>query len=354
MMAVGFLLLAATVAARQVTSVPVESQSSGYTLAETDSLDTLRVRLVGEQADVRRTSRVMGAVVPGYLSSRGLPPIQGRFTLTDSGLVFRSVDGSIARFPLVGPVRETAGRKRRAATIALAYIDESGGRPAYVFRVDAGVFETDVPGALLDLASHPGWLDSVPGSEWIVEQPLVRAGDSTALWSTARGIAAGSYADSLYTIFGHPTAPIGLIGARGRKAGRLGEYIAKRDSLALDPGRMVGVAQLRHTLAHELGHRWQSHAPSQVATLWREVAPIRDPRRYGYGNASEHQAEAIAFAVDFLQTTASNRQPATKSIRLLDHYELLVPGTRIMVRYLALQPIYRSHPLAGLLTTGAE
>jgi hypothetical protein len=91
-----------------------------------------------------------------------------------------------------------------------------------------------------------------------------------------------------------------------------------------------------------------------VATLWREVAPIRDPRRYGYGNASEHQAEAIAFAVDFLQTTASNRQPATKSIRLLDHYELLVPGTRIMVRYLALQPIYRSHPLAGLLTTGAE
>ena len=40
------------------------------------------------------------------------------------------------------------------------------------------------------------------------------------------------------------------------------------------------------------------------------------------------------------------------ALTLLDHYELLVPGTRTMVRYLALQPIYRGHPLAGRLTTG--
>ena len=32
---------------------------------------------------------------------------------------------------------------------------------------------------------------------------------------------------------------------------------------------------------------------------------MRDPKRYGYGTATEHQAEAIAFAVDFLQTTTA-------------------------------------------------
>ena len=344
--------MAGTIATGGLMTLPA-SRPVGYGLrADANALDTLKVRLVGQDAGVSRTSSVLGSVVPGYLSRRGLPPIQGRFTLSDSGLVFWSADGAMARFPLVGLVREAGGRERRASTVALAYIDESGGRPAYVFRVDAGVFETDMPGALLDLASHPGWLDSITATEWKLEQPLVPSGDSTAVWRTAHGIAAGTYADSLYALFGRPTAPVGLIGMRGRKAGRLGEYIASRDSLALDPARMVGMPQLRHTLAHELAHRWQARAPGQVATLWQKVVPIRDPKRYGYGNASEHQAEAIAFAIDFLQTTAAAREPATRSIRLLDHYELLVPGTRILVRYLALQPIYRAHPLAGLLTTG--
>lgn len=349
------LVLAATVAASGAISTPAPIRSSAYAPAGgVRSLDTLRVRLVGAPTRARRAPSVLGAVVPGYLSPRGLPPVQGRFTLTDTGLVFRSVNGSIARFPLVGPVRQIAGRKQRPSAVALAYIGESGGHPAYVFRVDAAVFETDAPGPLLEVASHPAWLDSVAPSKWDTDRPLARAGDSTALWATARGIARGSYADSLYTLFGSPRADIGLIGWKGRSAGRLGEYIGKRDSLALDPSRITGTAQLRHTLAHELGHRWQARAPAQVTTIWRGVAPIRDPKRYGYGNASEHQAEAIAFAVDFLQTTAPGWEPAAVSVRLLDHYELLVPGTRTMVRYFALQPIYRRHPLRGLLTTGSS
>jgi hypothetical protein len=104
-------------------------------------------------------------------------------------------------------------------------------------------------------------------------------------------------------------------------------------------------------MAHELGHRWQTRAPSQVATLWLDVSPIRDPKRYGYGDLSEHQAEAIAFAVNFLQTTAPVADPES-AMTLLDHYELLVPGTRTMVRYLALQTVYRHHPLRSVLTTG--
>ena len=99
------------------------------------------------------------------------------------------------------------------------------------------------------------------------------------------------------------------MGERGRAAGRLGEYIASRDSLALDPGRMTSEAQLRHTLAHELAHRWQARSVAQLAALWRGTAAIRDPKRYGYDNVSEHQAEAAAFAVHFLLATAAASWP---------------------------------------------
>lgn len=346
----GRLLFLATVTAIAVASAPAGFRTAGYEpAAEPRSRDTLRVRMVERASRGRALAR--GAVVDGYLSSRGLPPVKGRFTVTDGGLVFRSADGSTSRFPLVGPIRGTAGRRWRATTVSLAYIDEANHRPVYVFRVDASVFETEVPGHLLDVAAHPTWLDSAAPTEWAVDLPLVSSADTTALWAAARSIMASTYADSLYALFGAPRAPVGLVGRRGRAAGRLGEYIGSRDSLALDPARMTGASQLRHTLAHELGHRWQARSPAQIAALWSGIGPIRDPKRYGYGNISEHQAEAIAFAINFLQTTATGTEPVASSLTLLDHYELLVPGTRTLVRYLALQPVYRRHPLAGILTT---
>jgi hypothetical protein len=236
--------------------------------------------------------------------------------------------------------------------VSLAYVENDGDRPVYLFRIDAGVFETETPGALLDLAAHPEWLDSLGPSNAQVEPPLVNGADSTALWGATREMASSAFADSLYTLFGRPRAPVGLIGRRGRMAGRLGEYIGSRDSLAFDPARMSGRAQLRHAMAHELGHRWQARAPGQLATLWQGVLPMRDPKRYGYDDQSEHQAEAVAFAVNFLQTTAAANRSPNAALTLLDHYELLVPGTRTMVRYLALQPLYRRHPLRHLLTIG--
>jgi hypothetical protein len=316
------------------------------------SLDTLRTKSTESAARSHHPRLATDAVIPGYLSARGLPPVRGQFTVTDSGLVFSSLEGAVTRFPLVGPVRQTGERRWRPTTVSLAYMEEGSGGPIYVFRIDAGVFETDTPGALLDLATHPDWLDSLGPTDWMAEQPLVNGSDSTAVWGTAREIASSAFADSLYALFGRPRAPVGLIGRRGRRAGRLGEYIALRDSLALDPGRMSGRAQLRHAMAHELGHRWQARAPAQVATLWQGVTPIRDPKRYGYGDESEHQAEAIAFAINFLGTTAAARDSVNTSLTLLDHYELLVPGTRTMVRYLSLQPLYRNHPLRSVLTIG--
>jgi hypothetical protein len=160
----------------------------------------------------------------------------------------------------------------------------------------------------------------------------------------------GTYADTLYALFGRPARPAGVVGERGRALGRLGEYVTTRDSLALDPGRMTSEDQLRHTLAHELAHRWQARSGAQLAMLWKGVPAIRDPKRYGYRNVSEQQAEAAAFAVHFLLATAATRDARADALTL-DHYELLVPGTRTLVTYFAMRPVFAGH-LRGLLTTG--
>ncbi len=275
-----------------------------------------------------------GAAIPGYLSPYGLPPVRGHIVLTDTGLVFHPAAGS---------------GSTRASAVSLAYVDDENGQEHYLFRMDAGVFETEAPGPLLKAAGEevrPG--ASSGGMIRAAEQP----GDSASSLRAARQMAGSRYADSLYVLFGKPRAAVGLIGPRGRAAGRLGEYILARDSLALDPARMTGEAQLRHALAHELGHRWQARAKAQLATLWSGVRSIPDPRRYGYGSVSEHQAEAIAFAISFLQTTAPGAGSPTAALALLDHYELLVPGTRTLVRYFALQSSYRNHPLRSRLTSG--
>jgi hypothetical protein len=310
--------------------------------------DTLRVRLASSRT-TGRGDRRLGAMVLGYYSVHGLPPVEGMIVVTDTGLVFRSADGRLDRtLPVVGPVRRSPQGPWRATAVSLAYVDLSLGRPAYLFRVDGGVFETDAPGALLEVARHPEWLDSLASREWTTERGMVRSDDDTAVWSVMAGVTAGAYADSLYTIFGRPSRRAGLVGARGRAAGRLGEYVSSRDSLALDPARITSTEQLRHTFAHELAHRWQARAGSQLAMLWQGVAPIRDPKRYGYGNVSEHQAEAAAFAVHFLLSTTTSHDPVGAAATL-DHYELLVPGTRTLARYFALQPVFARHPLRGWL-----
>lgn len=329
--------------------------ANGYLAAASDATqpdDTLRARLVRARPDRRPGRPMFGALVVGYYSPRGLPPMPGALTVTDTGLVFRSTDGRFGTtWPVVGPVRQSAAGRWRASAVSLAYVDGALGRDAYVFRVDGGVFETDMPGPLMDLAAHPSWLDSLSSREWGVEHALVDVRDARAVGELLAAVTASRYADSLYAVFGRPVRAVGVVGARGRAAGRLGEYVASRDSLALDVGRMSSERQLRHTFAHELAHRWQARSGPQLAALWRNVPAIRDPKRYGYDNPSEHQAEAAAFAVHFLLATAATRD-ADGQLGTLDHYELLVPGTRSLVRYFAMQPAFSRHPMRALLTTG--
>lgn len=302
--------------------------------------------------DIRGDLRT-GAVIDGWFSARGLPPRAGQLLLTDTGVVFRASDGEIVQTsPLVGPVRSRQGRTWRATTVDLAYVAD-GERPIYLIRVEGSVFETDAPGVLLAMVGHPAWLDSLASREWTARGALAASDDSAAIFAVTRRIASSRYADTLYALFGRPNRPVGLVGLQGRGAGRLGEYVGRRDSLALDPARIVSEDQLRHTMAHELGHRWQARAPAQVRALWQDVPPIPDRRRYGYDNTAEHQAEAVAFAVHYLQTTAA--MPAGEAgLELLERYELLVPGTRLMTRYLALQPIYARHPMRRLLLGAAS
>jgi hypothetical protein len=333
--------------------VPRSLAPSGYVAMA--PADTARPFVAGDErtGGAARTALPVGAEIEGFLSARGLPPRPGRFMVTDTGLVFRSIDGTQAQtYPLIGPVRERDGRRWRIPAISLAYHDSTAGRAMYVFRMDGGVFGTDEPGPLLDLAGRPGWLDSVVSREWRTDRPLVDLGDTAGAQQVNRRLEHGTYADTLYALFGRPARSIGLVGDRGRTAGRLGEYIASRDSLALDPARITSEDQLRHALAHELAHRWQGQAPGQLRTLWQGVPRIPDTRRYGHRSTSEHQAEAVAFAIHFLQATSS--PDATDGASLLEHYEVLVPGTGAMARYLALKPIYQHHPLRRLLTTGEQ
>jgi hypothetical protein len=341
------LLLAVGLAA-WAAGAPAARPAEGYAATATDSARLRPATLTGT-ADL--DALPVGASIGGFLSARGLPPRSGRFVVTDTGLVFLSADGRVAQtYPLIGPLRTRDGRKWRPSALSLAYADSAASRPFYLFRVDGAVFGTEAPGALLDLAARPHWLDSLASREWRSDRPLVNPRNQAAVWHVIRSVERSGYADTLYALFGRPARPTGLVSSRGRKAGRLGEYLASRDSLALDPARMSSEEQLRHAVAHELAHRWQARARSQLRILWQGVGRIRDPKRYGHDKVSEHQAEAIAFAVHYLQATAGFPGPVAAAARL-EQYELLVPGTRAVARYLALQPIYAGHPLRRTLTT---
>ena len=89
--------------------------------------------------------------------------------------------------------------------------------------------------------------------------------------------------------------------------GDLAEYVRPRDSVAMDPVHIVSQDQMRHAFAHELGHRWEQREMGLVGFDTGQCARDGRSQRYGYGSRAEHRAEAIAFAVHFLQSTAADR-----------------------------------------------
>lgn len=289
----------------------------------------------------------LSAEIPGRLSLEGLPPMPGVLQLSPRAVLFHPADGV---GPLYFPLYRESTWSRvpgRQPAIRLHAVDSVGASAVFLYRLERATFETATPGALQALSESAAWVDSVGRTVSADVAPLVDPEDYGAMVATVRELAASAYADTLYRLFGPPDRPIGLVSKRGQAQGRLGEYVASRDSVSLAPGAMIHPQQLRHGLAHELAHRWQRREKRVLGELWRGVAPIRDSLRYGFRSSGEHQAEAVAFAVHYLQTTAGEGFTDWERLRLLESYERLVPGTRRLAQYLIGQPIYSRHPLAG-------
>jgi|tagenome__1003787_1003787.scaffolds.fasta_scaffold20793586_2 hypothetical protein len=296
----------------------------------------------GQEQSVPYHAASLPAGVPGYFSRNGLPPVRGVLTLTADGLSFRSPGGSVLlSYRTIQSDERLRASQGSAPHARLAYTGKLGSRVSYVFRINDGVFETADPGGLPSILTQ------------LLFEPLpsnLGYGIATAVTAAAviRGLSQSAYADTLYALFGKPARPAGLVGSRGIHMGDLAEYVRPRDSVALDPVHIISQDQLRHAFAHELGHRWEQREMGRVDSILGNVLAMSDPQRYGYGSRAEHRAEAIAFAVHFLQSTMS--EVSSDQLDLLEHYEFLVPGTRAMVRYLVLLPPYRRHPLRASLS----
>lgn len=285
--------------------------------------------------------------IPGRLSLEGLPPIQGVLQLSPRAVLFHPNDGiGPLYFPLFRQSQWSRVPGRRPA-IYLHSVDSAGPTAVFMYHLDGAVFETATPGALRALGETSAWVDNLAGTVSSGVIPLVDPDDETAMVEMVRDLAVSSYADTLYRLFGAPDRPLGVVSRRGQAMGRLGEYVGSRDSVSLAPGAMIHPDQLRHGLAHELAHRWQRRRKRDMAAVWRGVPPIADSLRYGYRSLAEHQAEAVAFAVHYLQTTARPVFTTGERLILLESYERLVPGTRRLARHLLEQPVYAHHPLIG-------
>ncbi|HEU4829843.1 MAG TPA: hypothetical protein VFT04_11675 [Gemmatimonadales bacterium] len=303
-----------------------------------------RAGLTGLRTDSTAPYRTRLRANFALVSVAGLPPVLGRLLQSAGSIVFQPVEGGE---PVVFPLFKTAGGSRRTPAVRLLEAAGDENDSLYLFHLGNAVVETATPGILGELVTEPARVDDL-GSAWTTEgQTLAPRRDREASLAVIRELTASPYADSVFFILGEPMREIGVVDGRGVRAGRLGEYLSRRDSIALSPSYMTSNAQLRHALAHELAHRWLREHPESARQLAATMHPMRDSLRYGYHDRQEQLAEAVAFAVHFLQVTARTE---TADPTLLDSYERLVPGTREAARLIITSPAYELHPLARGVT----
>lgn len=307
-----------------------------YVAATRASGDSVRARSPGDVPPA--------AGSPVLASLAGLPPEPGTIVQSGGSVVFRpDGGGSIVALPLFQ--EQVRADEPRTPAVRLLEVAASEGEAIFLFHLGSAVIETASPGILGTIASEPGRVSEL-GTPWRTGTlSLAPPGDEATALDLIRTLVRSGYADTLYSLFGMPERSVGLVGVRGRRAGRLGEYLAARDSVALSPAQMTSSAQLRHTFAHELAHRWLRDHPQTAEALAAVMPPIRDSLRYGFRDRDEQLAETLAFAVHFLQ--ASSRAGATSAGPLLHSYERLVPGTRNATLLLLTFPEFERHPLAG-------
>ncbi|HEX6645097.1 MAG TPA: hypothetical protein VF037_10475 [Gemmatimonadales bacterium] len=301
---------------------------SGVSAARTDST-AYRLRLGANMA---------------LVSVAGLPPQLGSLVQSGGSVVFQPLEGGD---PVVLPLFQTTGEARRAPVVRLLEVAAGETDSLFLFHLGMAVVETARPGVLGDLVRDPGRVDEL-GSAWTTGgRTLAPKRDPAGAQAVVAELVQGAYADSLFRLLGAPSRAVGLVDGRGVRAGRLGEYLSRRDSIALSPSYMSSNAQLRHALAHELAHRWLRAHPDTADLLAEGLRPMRDSLRYGFDDRQEQLAEAVAFAVHFLQVTARKE---TADATLLDSYERLVPGTGRAAQLLMTSAVYEQHPLLQGIT----
>lgn len=303
-----------------------------------------RAGLAGVRTDSTAPYRSRLGSNLALVSVAGLPPVFGSLVQSAGSVVFQPIEGGE---PVVFPLFKTAGDSRRSPAVRLLEAADDENDSLYLFHLGNAVVEIATPGILGELVAEPARVDEL-GSAWTTGgRTLAPHRNLEASLAVIRELEASPYADSVFFILGAPSRAIGVVDGRGVRAGRLGEYLSRRDSIALSPSYMTSTAQLRHALAHELAHRWLREHPESADRLAETMHPMRDSLRYGYSDRQEQMAEAVAFAVHFLQATA-RKESADPS--LLDSYERLVPGTREATRLLITSPAYELHPLARGVT----
>jgi hypothetical protein len=249
--------------------------------------------------------------------------------------------------------RPDDGRAVIDVPMVLTYPD--GREPEWALRVDSrgaegttfllpgwGEFTTDEP-APLELLIESRSLSDL----FLPRVPLALEAEEAL--RLLHELGARSFTDTLFLLAGRPRAPLGMLSDAHRASGHAALYAFELDSIALDPFSARSKDELYGMLVHELGHRLQRTRPGLFDSLWTGVAAIEDPAIYGFGSPEEHQAEAFRLAVTFLQLTTDPKRSAAGDLRLLELYELLMPGTRVLAGRLLEEPIYAVHRLRPLL-----
>lgn len=208
--------------------------------------------------------------------------------------------------------------------------------------------------AWVQAAQYPGAPETVERTRANYEHSLIT--DAKLIKLLPRS----AYVDTLKAIFGKTKIGFAKLDAEhvytGAEGGVLAQYVGISGRVVLKRPEGEPAYMYRAALTHEFVHAWQSKQPALLNNLWAKYeirAPLPKMANYASHSKSEHQAEAAAAAVGFLNVLNQNYLKPQMKVALGKYLDSLAPGTLIMTRVLLSHPLYAHHavqtaPLEGL------